>query len=146
MIFFFDFLVLSGAFGKQSLRFREDITFFFGITFFWTRAKIQSIIWWTGFFFLLSWTQVSDFFSRAPVLERRKRGSRGQEGIQCRCYERQKLNFEEIGSSGTLGWEFFSSGDWGLTHTRFEVGFFTDWHWPQSDCVEWTPELFEINR
>jgi hypothetical protein len=32
LIFFFAFPVLSGKFGKQSLRFRATKTFFFGIT------------------------------------------------------------------------------------------------------------------
>jgi hypothetical protein len=41
LIFFFAFLLLSGKLGKQSLRFRASKTFFFGITVFGTRTKIQ---------------------------------------------------------------------------------------------------------
>ena len=43
MIFFFAFLVLSGKLGKQSLRFRTTMTFFFGITDLLMRNIIQSI-------------------------------------------------------------------------------------------------------
>jgi hypothetical protein len=40
LIFFFYFLVLSGKFGKQSLRFCAAITFVFGITVFLYQNKI----------------------------------------------------------------------------------------------------------
>ena len=41
-IFFFDFPLLSGKFGKQSLRFRGTKTFFFGITGFLVPMKTPS--------------------------------------------------------------------------------------------------------
>ncbi len=80
--FFFDFLVLSGVFGKQSLRFRTSITFFFGILIFLYPNKdpVDHMI----EQFRVSLNTGSQFFSDMLfLLWRRKRGLRGQEGTRC---------------------------------------------------------------
>ena len=62
LIFFFSFLLLSGELGKQSLRFRAAITFFFGITLFLYQDQnpVDHMSHWRQFCASLKWRSISN--------------------------------------------------------------------------------------